>query len=77
MFLLINHRVTKTTLPPYINLNSRKIRVNKKNYYRDRISAKKEGKKFILHPLIHTLLPETQVQDVEKKKSGVKDSAIF
>jgi len=76
MLLLINHRVTKTTLPPYRKPNTREIRVNKKNYYMDRISAKKEGKKFILHPLIHTPLGFIQALDVEKK-SGARCSAFF
>jgi len=31
---------------------------------------------FVLHPLIHTPLGFTQSQDVEKKKSGARDSAF-
>jgi len=30
-----------------------------------------------LHPLIHTVLESTLAQDVEKKKSGIEDSALF
>ena len=34
-------------------------------------------RKFALHPLIHTLLIFTLAQDIEKKKSGASDSAVF
>ena len=33
---------------------------------------KVEGVKFKLHPLIHTIAPETSAQDVEKKESEPK-----
>jgi hypothetical protein len=33
-------------------------------------------RKFTLHPLIYTLPPENSAQDVEKKKSGAKNSAF-
>jgi hypothetical protein len=33
-------------------------------------------RRFVLHPLIHTLLEFTLVQDAEEKKSGAKNSAF-
>jgi hypothetical protein len=37
--------------------------------------VKTEKAKWRLHPLIHTSLRFAQAQDVEKKKSGAKNSA--
>ena len=48
----------------------------KKNRNTKMVCAAEKGEvKYRLHPLIHTIPSETSAQDVEKKKSGAKNSA--
>jgi hypothetical protein len=48
----------------------------KLHFLRQIDSVKWKSAKFRLHPLIHTVLGFAHAQDVEKEKSGVKNSAF-